>query len=95
MAKKKSRRVSQPSLGDVLLLHVPYDDWFLRKVYISEGGERGARLIDQDPNRSRLYKLGTSQAKRDKGRLLQLMKSEINGSKESNSWEVVADFLDD
>jgi hypothetical protein len=91
--KKKPPLISQPALGDFLLVHVPYDDWFLRKVYISEGGERRARLIDQDQNRARLYKVGLRQARSEQGRLLQLIKSEIRGSKELYEWEVIADYV--
>ena len=93
MTKKKPLVVSQPALGDFLLVHVPYDNWFLRKVYLSEGGERGARLIDQSQSLDKLAKIGRRQAKSAKGRLLQLIKSEIKGSREVNRWEVLDDFV--
>ena len=93
--KKKPQLVSEPSLGDVLLIHTPFDNWFLRQTYIAEDGERRARLIREDQKRDSLYKAGLSQAKTQKGRLLQLIKSEITGNKEINTWEVIADYLDE
>jgi len=91
MTKKK--RAVEPALGDFLLVHVPFDHWFLRQVYLSEGGERGARLIDQNQSLEKLSKIGRRQAKGAKGRLLQLIKSEIKGTKEINTWEVLDDFV--
>ena len=91
--RTKPHVVPQPALGDLLLVHPPYDNWFLRKVYISEDGERRARLIDQDQNRDVVYKEGLRQAESQKGRLLQLIKLEIKGDKEVNTWEVIADYL--
>jgi len=91
--QKKPDLISQPALGDLLLIHPPYDDWYLREAYIGEGGERRARLIDQDQSRDRLYKKGRRLAKSQSGRLLQLIKAEVKGNKELNTWEVIADYL--
>ena len=63
-----------------------------REFEPSPGGEDGgrhARLIDQDMNRERLYILGLAEAKSEKGRLLQLVKSEIKANKEVNTWAVL------
>lgn len=90
MTKKQRSLPVEPSLGDYLLIHVPFDKWFLRKFYLGEDGGRHARLIDEDMNRDRLYILGLAEAKSEKGRLLQLVKSEIKANKEVNTWEVLA-----
>jgi hypothetical protein len=92
--KTRSTRAVSPSLGDVLLIHPPYDHWFLRRAYISEGGERNASLIAQDPSRDKMYKRALSEAKKQKGRVLLLTRAELKGDKEITTWTVVADYLD-
>jgi len=78
----------------VLLIHPPYDDWFLRRAYISEGGERNANLIAQDRNRDKMFKKAMSEAKKLKGRVLLLTRYALDGDKEVTTWTVVADYLD-
>jgi hypothetical protein len=92
--RTRSARAVSPSLGDVLLIHPPYDDWFLRRAYISEGGERNASLIAQDPNREKMLKKALSEAKKLKGRVLLLTRYEVKNDKETTAWTVVADYLD-
>jgi len=91
--KTRGTRAVSPSLGDVLLIHAPYDDWYLRRAYISEGGDQNARLIAQDRNREKMLKKAVSEAKKLKGRVLLLTRFELEGDKEIAAWTVVADYL--